>query len=70
VSRDEVFDLLNDMIEKQSDISLDQLIDFTYQNCSDCSTNNIRDLFSRVNHKMGKKYNIDEAIRLWVKLKD
>ncbi len=67
--RDDVFDLLNDMINDQSDITLEELIDFTYQNCSDLSTNNIRDLFSRVNHKMGKKYIIDDAIKLWVKLK-
>jgi hypothetical protein len=69
MGRDEVFDLLNVMIDNQDDVSLEDLIDFTYQNCSDLSTNNIRDLFSRVNHKKSKNYNIDHAIKLWIRLR-
>ena len=69
MSKDEVFDALNKKIEEQDDITLEDLVDFTYENCSNLSTNNIRRLFSRVNHKMGKNYDVDDAIKLWVILK-
>ena len=61
---------LNKKIEDQDDISLDDLMDFTYENCANLSTNSIRSLFSRVNHKMGKNYDIDDAIKLWIRLQD
>lgn len=70
MSRDDVFDLLNKKILVNNNISLEDLIDFLYENCSCCSTNDIRDLISRANHKLGTNYKIDDALKLWVRLKD